>query len=309
MLRANGLADVAKDTRLINHFAYLFIREHPVIFEKNVLEFGKNRAEADPRKWIQSHKLEDNEDVLQNSTIFEAIQSTNWNNMRFKPAKSFGDKNSWLVEFRPLDLPATSREKYHVIYFTSLLQRIVTDPKLHVNFYIPISFADLNMLRCVKRDAVVKQKFYFRRHFFGDKARDDKYRVKSRGKADIESKRKLFIESELVELSLEELMQGGEDHQGIRGLIEYFIESNETFLEEESKRTGENIVDNIWATFDFFLKRSQGKLITTAKLIRNFVREHPNYAFDSVVEGKVADDLIGFLFKVQNDNYHHSLFG
>jgi glutamate--cysteine ligase catalytic subunit len=309
MFVANGLKDVTKDTALMNHFAYLFIREHPVIFEKNILEFGEGKKETNPTQWVKSLKLEENQQFLKNSNIFEAVQSTNWNNMRFKPSKSFEGKNSWLVEFRPFDLPTTSREKYYLVYFVSLFQRILTDPKIFTNFYIPISLADKNMLRSVKRNAVLKEKFFFRRNFYGDKARDTQFIPKSRNKKDILIKRKLFMEKELVELTLEELMLGGESHQGFKGLIEKFIELNKDFLKKESARIGEDIIQTIWECFDFFLKRSSGKLLTSAALIRKFVMNHKDYKGDSVVEGKIADDLIEFLYKVQSDDYHVDLFG
>ena len=260
MFIANGLKELAKDTALLNHFAYLFIREHPVIFEKNIEEFSQNQESPNPSDWISSNKLEDNEHFLQNSNIFEAVQSTNWNNMRFKPSKSFKGKNSWLVEFRPFDLPTTSREKYFLIYMVSLFQRILTDPQIFTNFYIPITAADKNILRGVKRNAVCKEKFFFRRHFYGEAAKDDKYVPKKREQKDVQVKRDLFIQNELVELTLEELLLGGENHQGFKGLIEQFIEVNKDFLKEESEKLGENVVEKIWECFDFFLKRSQGKL-------------------------------------------------
>ena len=308
MLHENGLKHIAKDSTLINHFAYLFIREHPVIFEKDLIKFGKNTNEENPNRWITSNKLEDNEKFLKNSNIFEAVQSTNWNNMRFKPAKSFNDKNSWLVEFRPVEIPITSREKFYLIFFTSLMQRIVTDEKLFINFYIPISMADKNSLRSSLRNAVQKQKFFFRKNFYGEKAKDDKYIPKSRDKKDIDKKRKLFIQNEMIEITLEELFLGGENHQGFKGLIETFISLNKKYLEEESKKTKEDIIATIWECFDFFLNRAKGKLLTSSALIRKYVREHPEYAFDSVVEGKLADDLIEFLLKVQIDNHHPDLF-
>ena len=309
MFLANGLKSLANDDALLNHFAYLFIRDSPTIYKKDIEKFSKIKGELYKSKWITSNKLEDNEIFLKNTNFFEAIQSSNYNNVRFKPSKSFDDKNSWLVEFRPFDIPKTSREKNYLIFFVTLFQRIFTDQKIFTNFYIPISAVDQNILRSVKREAVFKEKFFFRRHFYGETARDDAYIPKKRLKRDIQSKRDLFIKNELIELTLEELLIGGENHQGFRGLIQLFVKLNADSLENESKKKNENIVEKIWESFDFFLKRSQGKLLTSASLIRKFVRSHSEYQFDSVVEGKVTDDLIEFLFKVQTDNYHVDLFG
>jgi glutamate--cysteine ligase catalytic subunit len=305
----NGLEEVAKDSRLMNHYGFLFNREHPVVFEKNLAEFRNESKEENPNEWIKSLKLEDNPHCLKNSNVFEAIQSTNWNNMRFKPSKSLKGKNSWLIEFRTVEMPVTSKEKYYMMHFITVMQRIVTDPKIYTNFYIPITLTDKNILTCVKRNAAVEGRFYYKKYFYGEKARDTKYKPKSRCKADIKVKRELFIKNEVRMYTIEELMLGGEDHQGFKGLIELFIELNKEFLEKESKRISENIIESIWKSFDFFLKRSQGKLLTTAGLIRKFVLSHPDYKQDSVVEGSVADDLIAFLVKVQCDNYHKDLFG
>ena len=308
MLVQNGLEHLAKDSALINHFAYQYVFENPVVFEKNIIEFSKNQDDPNPNTWMPSLKLEQNKKYLKNSNIFEAVQSTNWNNMRFKPAKNFDGSNSWLVEFRPMDLPITSQEKYYLMFFTTLLHRIITDKKIFTNFYIPISSADTNMLRCVKRNAVVKEKFLFRKNFYGDKAKDIDYQPKSRNKKDKDAKRKLFFKNEMIEISLKDLLLGGKDHQGFKGLIETFISVNKEFLKSESNNINEDIVGDIWKCFDFMVKRSEGKLLTSSALIRKFVRGHKDYAFNSVVEGKVADDLIEFVLKVQTENYHQDLF-
>lgn len=134
MFLANGLKSLANDDALLNHFAYLFIRDSPTIYKKDIEKFSKIKGELYKSKWITSNKLEDNEIFLKNTNFFEAIQSSNYNNVRFKPSKSFDDKNSWLVEFRPFDIPKTSREKNYLIFFVTLFQRIFTDQKIFTNF-------------------------------------------------------------------------------------------------------------------------------------------------------------------------------
>ena len=305
ILNANGMKDIAKDYRLLNHFAYLFIREHPVIFQIDLDSFF---AENPKDKLLSSDKLEDNQKFLQNTNIFEAVQSTNWNNVRFKPSNDLKGSNSWLVEFRPMDLPITNREKSYLIFFVTLLHRIITDPKIYTNFYIPVSKADKNFLRCVERGAVTQEKFFFRRNFFGPEADDKKYMPKSRDLNDIHKKRELFLKEELVELTLQELFEGGENRQSFKGLLEKFIEINQAQLEEESTKSGENIIFNIWDTYHFLVKRAKGELLTNAKLIRNFIQEHPKYNHDSIVEGVLADDLIEFILTVQKKNHHDLLF-
>ena len=164
------------------------------------------------------------------------------------------------------------------------------------------------MLRSVKRDAVRNQKFYFRRNFYGEKARDTKYKCASRNPNNVKAKRELFESEELIELTLEELMQGGASHQGFKGLIEEYIRVNEQLLSDEAKRTGEDSVSLIWQSYHFFLNRATGKAVTSAKLIREFIRNHPLYNHDSVVEGELSEKLIEFIFNVQTMNDHPKLF-
>lgn len=313
ILKENGMEEIAKDKRLLNHFGYLFIREHPVIFESDISKFCEISKSENPKNWIKSHKLEENEPFLKNTNLFEAVQSTNWNNMRFKPSNNFNGNNSWLVEFRPLELPLTLREKSHLIFFTTVFQRIITDPKIFINFYIPISLADKNMLRSVKRKALTDQKFYFRRNFFGEKAKDVKYRTNKWSTTEnIKKLQNEFFENEIVEYTIEELFLGKEDSKGktqcMKDLFTLYIEVNKEELKVESKIRGENIILQIWESFDFFLKRSRGELYTSASLIRKFVMEHPGYKNDSVVAGETLEDLIKFCIEVQNNNHHDLLF-
>ena len=307
-LQSNGLEEVAADSRLMNHFAYLFIREHPVVFEKDLQRLANNKNFEKPNCWIESLKLEDNPVVLTNTNQFEAVQSTNWNNVRFKPAPDFESSNSWLVEFRPMDASITPREKQIFVFFATLMQRIITDPKMETNFYIPISFADKNNLRSNLRGAVHNQKFFFRRHFYGPKSRDDQFKTSPKNRKKIAEDREMFQTEMMVELKMEELLEGGPDHQGFRGMIQTFVDLNKEELIQAGEAQGEDLIAEIWCSFDFFLKRAKHELLTSAALIRKFVREHPLYRQDSIVEGKVMEDLIQFLLDVQNKNHHPLLF-
>ena len=307
-LEVNGLKDVADDSRLMNHFAYQFIREHPVVFEKDLKRLSRGKDFEKPNSWIESLKLEDNAEVLKNTNHFEAIQSTNWNNVRFKPAANFETSNSWLVEFRPMEAPITPKEKEHFVFFATLMQRIMTDRNMETNFYIPISLADKNMLRSVERGAVHNQKFFFRRNFYGPESRDDKFRTSPNNKKQIFKKREKFLKEMMVELSMEELLVGGPNHQGFKGMIQRFVDLNQKELIQAGEIQGEDLIAQIWNSFDFFLKRARNELLTSAALIRKFVSEHPSYGQDSVVEGKVMEDLIQFLLDVQNKNHHPLLF-
>lgn len=52
----------------------------------------------------------------------------------------------------------------------------------------------------------------------------------------------------------------------------------------ELKEYGSSPLIQIKATFDYLYKISTGEVPTCAKLIRNYVRNHPNYKFDSLTD-------------------------
>lgn len=57
------------------------------------------------------------------------------------------------MEFRPLDSPITHKEKSVLVFLTILFKRMILDPRLAVNFYIPISLTDLNLIEANKSNS------------------------------------------------------------------------------------------------------------------------------------------------------------
>jgi glutamate--cysteine ligase catalytic subunit len=90
---------------------------------------------------------------------FESLQSTNWQNMRFKPPPPESDIG-WRVEFRTIEAQITDFENAAYVSFCILLSRAMASFKC--NFYIPLSLVQINMDRAQKRNAVLNEKFYFR---------------------------------------------------------------------------------------------------------------------------------------------------
>ena len=70
------------------------------------------------------------------SIVYQNIQSTNWQSMRFKPPPP-NSTIGWRVEFRPLEVQLTEFENAAFVVFVVLLTRAILSFKL--NFYIPIS--------------------------------------------------------------------------------------------------------------------------------------------------------------------------
>ncbi|CAF4941712.1 unnamed protein product, partial [Rotaria socialis] len=88
------------------------------------------------------------------------INSTNWQSMRFKPPPSNSDIG-WRVEFRPTELQMTDFENAALVTFIVLLTRAIMTYNL--NLLIPISNVDENMQSAQHRDAVLHQRFHFRK--------------------------------------------------------------------------------------------------------------------------------------------------
>ena len=257
-----------KDTRLLNHYAYLFVRECLTIFD--------------------SRKITNN---TKNTYDFETIQSTNWNDVRFKPPGTFESKLGWLMEFRSMDSPITSKEKAALIFFFTLIQRIIVDEKLGVSFYVPISSVDKNFDVAISRNSITEGKFIFRKYF-------SKY---LHGKD--------FQKDDVVEVTMAELLLGNSEFDGLKKLFEAFIEVNIKRLNDDSKKLGHCVIHRIWYVFNFYVARSKGEILSNSAFIKEFVMNHPDYKNDSNVSDKIATDLINKILKIQKDAYHPKLFG
>lgn len=114
-----------------------------------------------------------------------------------------------------------------------------------------------------KRDAVRQGKFWFRKNISGP---DD-------GAA----------EDSCCLMSVDEIINGnGSDFKGLVPLVKEYVERNNT-----DKATQEMIDQYL----DMISGRSSGRYKTVALWIRDFVRSHPKYNFDSLVNERINYDL------------------
>lgn len=249
------------DETMIKHLGLLFMRDPMVIFPDKIF-------------------LDDN--CFTNH--FENIQSTNWNSVRFKPPPSFTSKVGWRVELRTPENQLTSEENVAYSMFSYFMVAMIK--KKEYNLYIPISKVDENMERGHKRDAILKEKFWFRKDIQKDSA------------------------DEWVELSLDEILHGKADtFVGLMNLIydfckeEYGIDMQEEWkkmMAEGEKYKPENKVAENMRFFDLLSKRVQGKIPTVAAWVRSFVLKHPKYEKDSIVSKEIAYDLINAMNSISN---------
>ena len=206
--------------------------------------------------------------------------------MRFKPPPPHS-KINWRVEFRPLEVQLTDFENAAFVMFIVLLTRVLM--AFDLNLYTPISMVDKNMKLAHRRDAVTKERFWFRTHCTraSGGCNDDEY----------------------ASLTIDEIMNGRQEggsaccdparpgyassfasaFQRSRVCAHRLIELINVYLDTV------NIVGEEREAIDRYLtlisQRASGKLQTGAAWQRNFVRAHPAYKKDSVVTQEIAYDL------------------
>ncbi|KAJ2760524.1 glutamate--cysteine ligase [Coemansia sp. BCRC 34490] len=235
------------DDLMAKHISHLFIRDPLVIFEE----------------------LLDQDDSV-TTDHFENIQSTNWQNVRFKPPPP-NSPIGWRVEFRPLEVQLTDYENAAFAVFTILLARALLAFG-DIDLYIPVTKMDINMERAHSRDAVLKEKFFFRRSYAAAED-DDKVSFSSRdGEGD-----------GVVEMTANDIVNGSSDFVGLVPIVEMYLDTvdMDTCVREKIDR------------YIMFIRgRANGSIMTLAAWMRDYVRSHPAYNFDSVVLPEINYDLV-----------------
>ncbi|EJP64871.1 glutamate-cysteine ligase [Beauveria bassiana ARSEF 2860] len=276
------LIDGGMDDRLATHFAHLFIRDPIVIFEEDLQELDLTKTDH-----------------------FENIQSTNWQHMRFKPPPA-ENNIGWRVEFRSMEIQVTDFENAAFSVFMVLLTRAILS--FDLNFYIPIKKVDENMERAHNLDAVLHDKFYFRKNVFpsrpsrantvfGDdnntntNGNTNSSRPGSRYPSRPSSPGDSPVDLEYAEMSIDEIINGSADgaFPGLVPIVESYLDSVNVDVETRCEL----------ATYlSLISKRASGELDTAARWIRNFVAAHPAYRQDSVVGDDINHDLIGAVIEL-----------
>ncbi len=232
------------DPSMAQHIAHLFIRDPLILFREN----------------LQSSNPEPETD------LFENIQSTNWQSMRFKPPPQcdFNSNVGWRVEFRTTELQFTDFENAAFVSFLVLLTRVILSFKL--DLLIPISKVDENMRRAQKRNACLNEKFYFK-----------------------------LNDGSVDEISIDEIVNGGEKYSGLLPLIRSYLAQIEIDCETNC------MIVRYLRTIE---KKANGKSRTAASWMRHFVMKHPSYMMDSKVNNEIAYDLMWTLNKISNELIH-----
>lgn len=262
------LMDDGMDDLLATHFAHLFIRDPLVIFSEDLEELDLNKADH-----------------------FENLQSTNWQHMRFKPPPPDKDDIGWRVEFRSMEIQMTDFENAAFSIFIVLVTRAILS--FDLNFYIPIQRTTENMETAHLRNAVLEQKFYFRKDPFSRRRPNQQ----SPGGSNVSSTTSSAhntpppspplhpVESEYDLMTISDIINGSHDGSfpGLIPLVESYLNSVNVDVETRC---------SLASYLDLIRKRANGTLWTGAKWIREFVASHPGYKHDSAVSEEICYDLV-----------------
>jgi glutamate--cysteine ligase catalytic subunit len=243
----NKLQKAGFDNVLARHFAHLFIQDPLVVYR------GKVQM-----------------DDATHTDHFENIQSTNWQTVRFKPPPP-NSGIGWRVEFRSMELQFHDFENAAYVIFIALITRVLT--QFQLNLYMPISAVDANMARAQRRNAVLDQRFYWRKNLLGTNAAQS-------------------ADDSMVELTVNEIINGSQA-SGFIGLIPLVNRYLDT------KLTSPEVKEKIGVYLQFISDRASGKLLTGAAFQRRFILNHPLYKRDSRLTNEIAYDLLKEVQKVQ----------
>lgn len=273
------------DELLATHFAHLFIRDPIVIFSEDLKHLDLSAVDH-----------------------FENLQSTNWQHMRFKPPppSSGGNETGWRVEFRSMEIQMTDFENAAFSIFIVLVTRAILS--FDLNFYVPIPRVTENMETAHSRDAVLNDRFYFRKNPFSHVSRYedgvDSLRSRTAGNTQpdrpqesptlgpVQDEYELMTIDEIVNgqrLEAQEKATNGanlkaeqQPFPGLIPLVESYLNSVNVDVETRCE---------LARYLDLIRKRARGSLWTGARWIRNFVRSHAEYKQDSVVNSEITYDL------------------
>ena len=279
------------DPLLAKHVSHLFVRDPLVIYDESVIQ-----------------------DDTTSSDHFENLQSTNWQTVRFKPPPPVSSVPlGWRVEFRTMEVQLTDMENAAYTVFVALISRAILF--LNLNFYLPISRVDENLKRAHTRDAVNKEKFYWRKVVnpcqptptAADSSSSSSATPTSSasstsaaapsggcgGSSASSATSAAQIADEYEEMSMAEIMTG-KASCGFPGLIPLV----RTYLDMiQCDAATLQVVDSYLQLLEL---RATGQLLTAASWLRKYVSIHPAYQHDSQLSQAVVADLMRAVVQIQS---------
>lgn len=194
--------------------------------------------------------------------------------------------------------------------FIVLLTRVILTYKL--NLLVPLSKVDENMKEAEKRDAIHACKFWFRKDIITQSSPSEAEQCVQRTGCSISCCKKkkpsvpVEAEKEVDEscqlMTLNEIINGkGSEFPGLVPLLRAYLVSVEVDADTHcTVNQYLNLISN----------RASGTCLTNASWIRQQVRNHSDYKFDSIVSDRITYDLLVEMEKiVKGISYPNDLLG
>nr|QHX41528.1 glutamate--cysteine ligase catalytic subunit-like [Octopus vulgaris] len=197
------------------------------------------------------------------------IIGSNWHSIKLKLPDEI---SGWKIEFRTMELQLTDFENAALVVFMLLLTRAIVTFKL--DLLIPITKVEENISIAQKRDAINKEKFYFKKDihkdFAGCELTDDIYTL----------------------MTINDIMNGKDDFPGFIPLIHKYLD----YIDYDA-----NGRPQIMQYLKYISDKAAGKIMTMAQWTRQFVTNHEEYKNDSFVSDRITYDFIMECEKIVNN--------
>ncbi|CAJ0585705.1 unnamed protein product, partial [Mesorhabditis spiculigera] len=259
--------------------AVLFLRRSPYdegIF-KQLLDgeidehLAKHIAHMFIRDPLQVFRERIEQDDTKSSEHFETIQSSNWMNMRFK-------------------VQLTDFENAAYCCFVVLLTRVILSYRS--TYLLPISMVNENMKRAQKRDAVLEQKFFFRKGVATCRHPPDEAGGGDSAACTVGNAKSEDIE----EMTINEIVNGREkEWPGLVPMLKQFLDSADVDVDTRC---------TISQYLNFISQRASGQIPTLANWTREFVQNHTAYKKDSRVPDETIYDLLSLMSDISSGQKH-----
>ena len=208
-----------------------------------------------------------------------------------------------------MEIQVTDFENAAFSIFIVLITRAILS--FDLNFYIPITRTDENMQTAHRKDAVLEQKFWFRKNPFPTRAprpySSNGNHTNGASTHGTNTPAMMSrpptptgpVEDEYCLMGIDEIMNGtkltsgnddGQNFPGLIPLVESYLDSMNVDVATRCE---------LASYLELIKKRANGTLWTAAKWIREFVRGHEDYKGDSVVDDRINHDLIKAVIDIE----------
>jgi len=240
-----SLIKAGVDETMAKHISHLFIRDPLVVYKDSV----------------------QNVDDEKSTEHFENIQSTNWQNVRFKPPPLMEDVG-FRVEFRTMEVQLTDFQNAAFVIFVTLLSRAILYYDL--DLYMPLSKVDYNIELAHKRNAAISEKFYFRKSF-----------------------RQNAVKNAIGLMSLKDIICGNEFRLGLADICRQYL---------LAMCPNEQILNQVEEYIQHVERVASGLTLTCAQTLRTFVTNHELYNRDSVISDQLCTEIIKHIAGLRKRN-------